>query len=575
MLPVRSSVLVALGLTAALAAQQRLAATGVVLDASGRPLRGATVTFVGAVLPIVDAHGGVDRVQVQSDDGGRFAAPLLPHADYSAWAAVERGAVALASAVRHPVGGGHDLVLTVDGEPRLRELRPFDLAAWEADGPCTLAVAPVLPVVAPVPITLRDGAAKLPPFTGDWHLFVRDARGVLVHAVTLRPDRDGFAEPVVPAPRTVQVRAVDEQGEAIAGAELWLRMGANLARAAGAPSPASWHGVGTTANDGTLELELGVDGQDSFAFVARAEGRSVGATALGRPAGPALPASLQLPIVLPAGHGTTARWPANGRKVIGRVLPGIGVRALAGTSREWQLFVEPRGGWQADVAPHGVELAVAAMPAGTGTVPAIARFAYDAQQTLRFADLGTLRLHGTAASLRLLVQPALDQPLPANVPFVTLSLDLPATLRLGVGRWRLLACDGEGFAWHELDLLPGATDLRLEMQSLAMRTGRMFPVGGASPLGAVIRCAGRDGAELPLPVEVAPFEQPATPMALPVLPDDLALAMSTWLAARARLGADGTFAVAMLRCYAPRLPFVVSCGDHHAVLPAYVQRAGR
>ncbi len=574
MVHVRSSVLVALGLTAALAAQQRLAATGVVLDANGRPLRGATVTFVGAVLPIVDAYANVDRVQVQSGDGGRFTAPLLRHADYSVWAAIERGTVGLASAVRHPIGGGHELVLTVDSVPPLRELRPFDLEAWEADGPCALAVAPVLPVLSPVPVARRDGVVRLPPFAGAWHLFVRDAHGGLVHAVTLRPDHDGFAEPVVPAPRTVQVRTVDEHGGAIAGAELWVRMGASLARVAGAPSPATWHHVGTTAGDGALEHVLGADGQDSFAFVARAAGRSVGASALGRPSGPAFPVGLPLPIVLPPGHGTVARWPTSGPRLHGRVLPGVGVRALAGTSREWQLYVDPNGGWRPETAPQAVELAVAAMPVGTGTVPVIARLDPDAQQTLRCTDLGTLRLHGAAAPLRLLVQPVPDRPAPGNEPSVTLSLDLPATLRLGVGRWRLLASDGEGFAWHELDLLPGATDLRLQMQPLAMRTGQVFPAGGGSPLGAVVSCVGAATDGL-LPVRVDAFEQPATPQALPVLADELALALGNWLAARARIDADGTFRVAMLRCYAPRLPFVVACGDRYAVLPAYVQRAGR
>jgi hypothetical protein len=73
-------------------------------------------------------------------------------------------------------------------------------------------------------------------------------------------------------------------------------------------------------------------------------------------------------------------------------------------------------------------------------------------------------------------------------------------------------------------------------------------------------------------VQLEPFEQPAVPTALPVLPDDLAWAMAGWLAARGTVRADGSFAVKMLRCYAPRLPFVVECGGSSALLPAFVQR---
>lgn len=535
-------------------AQQRLATTGRVFDAGGQSLAGASVTFVGAPLPIVDPYANVDRIEAKSDGEGRFTVQLLPHADYSAWAiaAPSAGGSSAVSAVRHLIAGGDRVVLVTDNKGMISQLQ-LDVGDWERRGPLTVALAPDLPVIAPQVVAVADGVVTPAPFPGGWHVFVRDCNGALIHAATAKAHAQHVARLKLPPMRDAVARAIDETGAAVAGASIWVRVGSDLeANGASADSrcPYLWQRVGSADADGRLSLTLAI-GREML-LLASSPGHRPGLAGWwdGKyhedQEGPLPTGEKDALLLLRRGSGAVACLKELGNKVFARAMPRFEVRAMAGKSHTWRL-VAADDAWEADIDKEGPVHAVTRLPDGPRTVPVLAAVDPDVRAEVAVEDLGTLHLRAPGAkpgaSVRVLVQRVLPSA-PLSERLTEFSLSLPGTLRLDIGPWRVLACDGERYAWCELQMPPGVVDLELD-HSLIVQRGRVTGRAAAEPSGVRFECCpsrlGRN--DHALPIELAPAAMLAD---APWLPRDFDFVMSTWLAARAQIDDEGAFTIGLL-----------------------------
>lgn len=221
-LPLLRLLSVACSIVVAVAAQGR-ATIGTFLDAEGRPVVGAEVTFATSDPLVYDAFTAPTLVTTKTDDQGRFRAELEAGRAYSVWAcqghdvaqparsAVHEGVVAgdvlqLAVVDRSPLprvkiavdGFGEQLADALDGG-RLR----MRLRTDARHGPTW-----TLPIEA-------DGTVEVPPLPAGPHAWgVVDSDGRLV------ADGSGwFGDRLSVMPRSqVAVTVRDEQGEPVAGA---------------------------------------------------------------------------------------------------------------------------------------------------------------------------------------------------------------------------------------------------------------------------------------------------------------------------------------------------------------------
>jgi hypothetical protein len=559
-------------------AAQRVATTGRVMDEHGNPVVDASIVFVGAPLPIVDSYTDIDRVEVRSDVTGGFRALLLPLADYSAWAvAPPAGAPRKVSAVRRLVAAGDSLWFSTTIPAPPRELHFTGLEAWDGREPPTVLVAPDLPALQLQPVPCKNDTVVLPPFAEDWQVFLRDERGVIVMAHATRGMREAVVPIAVPPRQDLTVRARTPAGQAIAGANVWMHLGLR----AKTPLPRDdglWQRIGATDADGGLAVAMPIGNTDETLLVAGASDRRPGIAMFTAhfvfaarfvPPLAGLDPGAEVPIVLADGPGTVGVLSDNAR-----VVPRFAVRATPGERESWRLVAGADGPWLANAPLRGSVRLVARLPAGKGHVPAIAWLDPEAIPEQRACDLASVRvrhLDGKATTpWRVVVQP-ITGPGPSVPPHTAVHLLPGQPLLLSQGPWRLLASDGTGWVERTLDLLPGVTELVFAPQALASEAGRLRPIDGVLPLGAIFHCvAGRlDPAQhRTLPIEWT--RVPPDPGPWPALVDYLALDIARWLTARTAVAADGTFVLRTLHTITPRLEVVVVHGERTAVAPHFL-----
>lgn len=232
-------------------AQERVATAGRVLDAKGKPVAGATVSFVGSVPPLYDRFEPADFLEVQSDSSGRFRGELLSHGDYSVWA------VGLAAADESSwvselleVQPGTGFEIQLQDQQEVARMPVTGLDAWPELGPLRVQLGLATKTVHRRTVEVVDGSVTLPPRPMSVGLmaFVVTRTGELLFAEFLRGGSESL---VVPEPEPVTVRVRDEAGNVIAGATIRIEAGTELwgkrpNAMGGHRSLAEWRVVATT-----------------------------------------------------------------------------------------------------------------------------------------------------------------------------------------------------------------------------------------------------------------------------------------------------------------------------------------
>lgn len=221
---------VGLVLTALAAAQQDLqrgALAGWVKGADGNRVVGAAVTLVSRPIPARLDLGTTDELHVATGHNGMFRAELLHGRSYTAWATWRDAAgVEQRTGVLEAVFPGPPHELTMAPLQELRRLRVEGMAAWGARAPLSCALFPEgeNPVAVPLVID-AEGRALLPTLPGRYcQVEVRGRDGFLI---ALSPDlylaEGGRAEAtlVLPPPRELRVRVIDDQQQPVVGARVW------------------------------------------------------------------------------------------------------------------------------------------------------------------------------------------------------------------------------------------------------------------------------------------------------------------------------------------------------------------
>lgn len=212
----RATALAPLLFATALLAQQRQPLLGTVVDGRGAPVAGATVVLVedDADLALLDP---IDRIEVRSDERGRFVAAALRGTRYTGLAvgAEHDGSAAVCRPVRNlSCGGPAEMRLTIAAQRRKENLP--GLRAWGplADLRIQLRFEGCPGHAIDVPID--DTRIELPPIAAVADVVLTSREGRLLDQLLVPLDP---AQPVqVPDPVSVDVVVVDEQGEPVAGA---------------------------------------------------------------------------------------------------------------------------------------------------------------------------------------------------------------------------------------------------------------------------------------------------------------------------------------------------------------------
>lgn len=212
-------------LSGSLAAQEA-ATIGTVVDAEGRPLAAATVTFATSAPDVFDACAPARVVEVVTDEAGRFRVALRQGCDHSVWAiGPEDGAGRWRSTVQEGVIAGSvvELVATERSEPV-----PLVVAVPPELGPGPFTIESWLPArhapAARTPLGL-DGVANLPegPLGGTMcRLLAADGR-IVVGSFWANGERTAIGEV-----RRCTVEVVDEAGEPVVGARVAALVSATL-----------------------------------------------------------------------------------------------------------------------------------------------------------------------------------------------------------------------------------------------------------------------------------------------------------------------------------------------------------
>ncbi len=240
-------------------AQVRQPSAGRVFDRHGFPLAGAEVTFVGSAAPLGDRFGRVDHVVALTNDRGRFRVELLVGHEYDCWAAsaADFEGARHVSEVVHGVRSGQGFEFTAVDRRSASRLVVGGEQRWQELGPLRYEVAVGVAHVHRVPLTFSDGVATLPvlPASTTWLVYAIDASDTLLYAAQL-PAQPGQVRFSLPAPREIAVRVVDAAGAPVAGAGVWVEVGARMYRRndgvpTAAPRLARWRRAATTAADGT------------------------------------------------------------------------------------------------------------------------------------------------------------------------------------------------------------------------------------------------------------------------------------------------------------------------------------
>ena len=225
----------------------------IVVDASGKPVAKAKITFAGRLMPAIDL-GDLDLQHATSDERGRARAQLLVNRSYSAWAEWKdaKGKDRLSKIVEE-VGSGM-LVRFVEADTKATSQR-VDLRAiktWRPLGPLAGRVRLGTETLLFHPVEINEkGRAEIPPIPLDrWGYFGVELLGAggqsLAGGRTKAKKRRIFP---VPPPSFQKVEIKDAEGKAIEGAEAWVGSG-----------PANWGMEGRrgtkTDKDGRIDVAV-------------------------------------------------------------------------------------------------------------------------------------------------------------------------------------------------------------------------------------------------------------------------------------------------------------------------------
>ncbi len=573
-------------LVGCLAAQERLATAGRVLDAARQPLAGATVTFVGSEPPIGDRFANADRVVVTTDDKGRFRTELLCGSDYSCWAAGPAGADGsrTVSEVKNGVRAGTGFELRALHVRSTSRLLVSGLGPWQHLGPLRFEVAVAVAHVHREPLVFVDGWADLPtlPIGTAWLMFVVDREGHLLHGQRMEP-QPGDVRLGVPPLRDIPVRVVDPQGAPIAGAQVhsWTAIGTRRVSRTQLIDPcrlAEWRYVGTTGPDGTAlvrvpcrEDPFTADDPDGPLLLASqpdcaaaVSGWNHGIVVDGH-----MVEKLEQPMVPFTLHAARS-WRGRILDDSGKPLPAVAVQLAAslpirthggGTARP--ATFHPRSaadGWFVfDALPYGLEattLLVHTPPSAVGTpnrdapprtearrvpplvhAPALLTPRRDRpfELDLRTLPMLTVEVRDTTGGparnadvIMLSLPPEHWQPDDATHMFQLDALGSART-RVQPGRWCVFVTDRVGFAHTTLEVSRSA-DLAMDLQALAVLHGQVrLP-------------ADRDKSAISISVHSSSHLTKTADEAILAL-RAIAPKVNSWLAANTRAAADGTFAL--------------------------------
>lgn len=236
-------------------AQTTAPCTGIVRDVDATPLAGAEV--VAAWRPNA-AFGRAARRTATTGADGRFAFDVAVGSAHWIWAigpADARGHRAVVVPTDRAAGGA-ELALRAGLRMPPRTLAVVDSAPWIAAGPLALRMGITEDTALGPDIALPgDGPIVLPPLPTDriWVALVDGSGRELTKALV---DFADAARVAFPMPRVFDARVVDEQGRAVAGAQI-VRYGAMPLRASGdAGVGFARHVVATTDGDGLAHCRV-------------------------------------------------------------------------------------------------------------------------------------------------------------------------------------------------------------------------------------------------------------------------------------------------------------------------------
>ncbi|MCK5945102.1 MAG: hypothetical protein KAI24_24145 [Planctomycetes bacterium] len=195
----------------------RGAVLGWVEDERGDKRAGAVVVLVARPVPARADIGELDRVEVETDQRGRFRAACLRGRGYSAWAHWRDGDVTMVTAIVEGVVPGPPVRLHQPEPFAAPTLRFAGFDAWREHGPLRVVARPTTDNTFEVPLELVDDRARLPLLPGVvWNVEVRTRQGLLL--LRQRASRGVEVEVRLPAPVAVEVRVRDGNDQPVAAA---------------------------------------------------------------------------------------------------------------------------------------------------------------------------------------------------------------------------------------------------------------------------------------------------------------------------------------------------------------------
>lgn len=230
------------------AADIRGRAFGLVRDREGKPWASAQVTLLSRPLPSIEQVGSEDRIEVVTDDRGRFRANVLPNRPYSVWAIQSTGDVYRHTDIAENVFPNVAVILEEAGDPRPTvRLTVQGMEAWENAGPLRFQV-----VGSAINRTIEElsldnnGELLIPPLAGPSNMIeVYSAGGqpLLEHLVSLRATDTRALS--IPPPFPILVEVKDKAGtKPLAGTRILQRV------------RQGWAVVAETGADGIAVLNL-------------------------------------------------------------------------------------------------------------------------------------------------------------------------------------------------------------------------------------------------------------------------------------------------------------------------------
>ncbi|MCA8949699.1 MAG: carboxypeptidase regulatory-like domain-containing protein, partial [Planctomycetes bacterium] len=238
-------------------AEPRRAIAGLVSDANGDPVAGATVTLAGA-LASPAWRADPDLLRTTTDELGRWRVRARECIEYTAWAAGGGLVSEVASGI--VPGPRAELVLR---HPPLRSIRIDGLEGWREREPLRARLWLDGGSGHHVEMPIRDGTIELP---GEWPYspFLLELVGADGSSIHVARQAAGTAAAAVAKPREVEILVEGPDGRPSAGAEIYCEqvIPTNLADIGRAWQRFEFV-VGRTGVDGRCRARIGTAWQEA------------------------------------------------------------------------------------------------------------------------------------------------------------------------------------------------------------------------------------------------------------------------------------------------------------------------